>query len=107
MPGYRPAPPWGRSAYNVTVPQLSCFPSSHNSRLLHIYLKFLGIVEVNLQLLQGSGMMSRVFISYRRADSAAWANDLNRHLGMRYGEDLIFQDVEDIQPGDNWFETIR
>jgi tetratricopeptide (TPR) repeat protein len=51
--------------------------------------------------------MSRVFISYRRADSAEWANDLNRRLGMRYGEDLIFQDVEDIQPGDNWLETIR
>ena len=51
--------------------------------------------------------MSTVFISYRRADSAAWANDLNRHLGMRYGEDLIFQDVDDIQPGDNWLETIH
>lgn len=51
--------------------------------------------------------MSRVFISYRRADSAEWAKDLNRRLGMRYGEDLIFQDVEDIQPGDNWLETIR
>ena len=51
--------------------------------------------------------MSRVFISYRRADSANWAKNLNRRLGMRYGEDLIFQDVEDIQPGDNWLETIR
>jgi tetratricopeptide (TPR) repeat protein len=51
--------------------------------------------------------MSRVFISYRRADSAEWANNLNRRLGMRYGEDLIFQDVEDIQPGDNWLETIK
>jgi tetratricopeptide (TPR) repeat protein len=51
--------------------------------------------------------MSRVFISYRRADSAAWANKLYRHLSMRFGEDLIFQDVDDIQPGDNWLETIR
>ena len=51
--------------------------------------------------------MSTVFISYRRADSVTWATDLYRHLSMRYGEDLIFQDVDDIQPGDNWLETIR
>ncbi len=51
--------------------------------------------------------MSRVFISYRRRDSADWANKLNRHLAMRYGKDLIFQDVEDIKPGSNWLESIR
>jgi len=51
--------------------------------------------------------MSKVFISYRRADSAEWANRLYRHLSMRFGEDLIFQDVDDIHPGANWLETIH
>ena len=41
--------------------------------------------------------MSKVFISYRRADSAEWAKRLYCHLSMRFGEDLIFQDVDDIQ----------
>ena len=51
--------------------------------------------------------MSSVFISYRRADSAEWASRLYRHLSMRFGADLIFQDVDDIHPGDNWLETIH
>lgn len=51
--------------------------------------------------------MSQVFISYRRADSHDWADRLNRQLSMRYGKDLVFQDVDDIGPGCNWLETIR
>lgn len=51
--------------------------------------------------------MSKVFISYRRTDSAAWAEKLNRHLTLRYGDDLVFQDVEDIKPGSNWLDTIK
>lgn len=50
--------------------------------------------------------MSRVFISYRRADSAQAANKLYRHLSMRFGKDLIFQDVDDIKPGDDFLEVI-
>ena len=51
--------------------------------------------------------MSQVFISYRRADSSKWANRLYNHLSMRYGKDLVFQDVDDIKAGDDWIETIR
>lgn len=51
--------------------------------------------------------MSRVFISYRRADSAEWAHRLARHVGMRYGNDLVFEDVDDIKPGLDYLETIR
>lgn len=54
-----------------------------------------------------SETMSRVFISYRRADSAQWANKLYRHLSMRFGKDLVFQDVDDIAGGDDFLETIR
>ena len=50
--------------------------------------------------------MSRVFISYRRADSAQWANNLYNHLWVRYGKDLVFQDV-DISPGTDFLKRIR
>lgn len=51
-------------------------------------------------------LMRKVFISYRRTDSAGWAKRLYAHLSMRFGKDLIFQDVEDIKFGRNWLETI-
>jgi hypothetical protein len=51
--------------------------------------------------------MSRVFISYRRADSVQAATKLYRHLSMRFGKDLIFQDVDDIKLGADFLETIR
>jgi hypothetical protein len=52
-------------------------------------------------------IMSRVFISYRRADSATWATRLYNHLSMRFGKDLIFHDVDSIKPGARWRETLR
>jgi TIR domain/Tetratricopeptide repeat len=51
--------------------------------------------------------MSGVFISYRRADSSRWANRLVDHLNMRFGKDLVFQDVEDIKLGDDFLQDIR
>jgi tetratricopeptide (TPR) repeat protein len=51
--------------------------------------------------------MSRIFISYRRADSARWANKLYGHLSMRFGKDLVFQDVDDIKGGEDFLEAIR
>lgn len=51
--------------------------------------------------------MSGVFISYRRADSSRWANRLFDHLSMRFGKDLVFQDVEDIKPGEDFLQDIR
>jgi tetratricopeptide (TPR) repeat protein len=50
---------------------------------------------------------SSVFISYRRADSAEWARRLNKHIGLRFGRDLVFQDVDDIEPGVAYQEKIR
>jgi len=51
--------------------------------------------------------MSKVFISYRRADSVESATKLYRHLSMRFGKDLVFQDVDDIKPGADFLETIH
>ena len=35
----------------------------------------------------------RIFLSYRREDSSAWAGRLRDALSARFGEDNIFQDV--------------
>jgi tetratricopeptide (TPR) repeat protein len=51
--------------------------------------------------------MSKIFISYRRQDSAKWSNKLYRSLWIRYGKDLVFQDVDDIEFGDDWLANIR
>jgi hypothetical protein len=48
-----------------------------------------------------------VFISYRRADSERWAVQLSRHIGHRFGHDLVFRDVEDIPPGTPWLRVIE
>ena len=50
--------------------------------------------------------MASVFISYRRSDSASWAGRLFDHLSMRFGKDLVFQDVETLAPGEVWFTKI-
>ncbi len=51
--------------------------------------------------------MPGVFISYRRADSAGWAGRLFDHLSNRYGNDLVFQDFDDIPPGQDFLEVIK
>jgi len=46
--------------------------------------------------------MPAVFLSYRRADSAAWCARLSDHLSLRFGDDIVFRDVDDLQPGMRW-----
>jgi hypothetical protein len=50
--------------------------------------------------------MPRVFVSYRRADSAAWCKKLSDHLSLRFGDDMVFRDVDDLQPGMRWRREI-
>jgi tetratricopeptide (TPR) repeat protein len=50
--------------------------------------------------------LSKVFISYRREDSAAYAGRLCDHLTPLLGKSSVFMDVEDIQPGQNFAQTI-
>jgi hypothetical protein len=47
-----------------------------------------------------------VFISYRRADSAAWAAKLAEHIGFRFGHDLVFRDIDDIAFGADFRHVI-
>ncbi len=50
--------------------------------------------------------MSGIFMSYRRADSERWCRRLCDHLTLRFGEDLVFRDVDDLAPGVEWAQAI-
>ncbi len=51
-------------------------------------------------------MAERIFISYRRGDSAGYAGRLQGDLSRRYSEEHVFRDVE-IPPGDDFAEHIN
>jgi hypothetical protein len=51
--------------------------------------------------------MSRIFISYRRADSAGYAGRLYDRLSQRFGQDRIFIDIDTIEPGLDFVEVIE
>ena len=51
--------------------------------------------------------MSRLVISYRREDSAAYAGRLSDHLVEDLGDDVVFLDIDDIPPGSDFVEVIE
>ena len=50
--------------------------------------------------------MAGVFLSYRRSDSGGWAGRLRDHLALRYGEDGVWQDVDDLTVGSDYLPQI-
>ncbi len=50
--------------------------------------------------------MTGVFISYRRSDTAGWAGRLADHLKSAFGDERVFIDVSDIDPGDDFEHAI-
>ena len=51
--------------------------------------------------------MSRIFISYRRDDSAGYAGRLHDHLCQHFGQGQTFMDIDTIEPGVDFVETIE
>jgi hypothetical protein len=49
----------------------------------------------------------KVFISYRRQDSAAWAGRLFDALSSRYGTQQIFLDAANVRVGEDWRRYIE
>jgi hypothetical protein len=49
----------------------------------------------------------RIFLSYRREDSSAWAGRLHDALSARFGERNIFQDVTAVGPGEDFTAAIH
>jgi len=50
--------------------------------------------------------MARIFISYRRTDGGGWAGRLNDHLALRFGSNVVWQDVEDLTIGKDYLPQI-
>ena len=50
--------------------------------------------------------MAGVFLSYRRNDSGGWAGRLRDHLALRYGEDRVWQDVDNLTVGADYLPQI-
>jgi hypothetical protein len=50
--------------------------------------------------------MATIFVSYRREDASGHAGRLVDRLTARFGEDRVFMDVQDIQPGDRFGQSI-
>jgi predicted ATPase/class 3 adenylate cyclase len=55
----------------------------------------------------GLAVPHRVFLSYRRTDTAGYAGRLNEDLRRRLGSDNVFIDVENIQPGANFEDVLK
>jgi hypothetical protein len=51
--------------------------------------------------------MSPIFINYRRLDTAPYAGRLYDRLVLDLGRDLVFMDIDKIDPGDDWIEVIE
>ena len=51
--------------------------------------------------------MTRVFISYRRDDSAAYAGRLYDRLTAHFGQGQVFMDIDQIEPGEDFVEAIQ
>ena len=52
------------------------------------------------------GSQGRIFISYRRQETAWPARQLYEVLVARFGAESVFKDVNDIEPGDDFVERI-
>jgi TIR domain len=51
--------------------------------------------------------VARIFLSYRRDDSAGHAHRLYDWLSARFGEDSVFMDLVAIEPGENFAAAIQ
>jgi len=51
--------------------------------------------------------MPRIFISYRRADSAPYAGRIYDRLVNQFGGDSVFMDVDSIRPGLDFVHTVE
>lgn len=51
--------------------------------------------------------MAKIFINYRREDSEPYAGRLYDRLMPHFGEDHVFRDIDQIEPGEDFVEVIN
>ncbi len=49
----------------------------------------------------------RIFLSYRREDSSGYAGRLFDHIKNHFGEDRVFMDISNIEPGTDFVDSIE
>jgi len=52
-------------------------------------------------------MKAKLFINYRREDTAPYAGRLYDRLIAHFGEDQVFIDIDQIEPGEDFVEVIN
>jgi TIR domain len=52
-------------------------------------------------------MNAKLFINYRREDTAPYAGRLYDRLTAHFGEDQVFIDIDQIEPGEDFVEAIN
>jgi TIR domain len=52
-------------------------------------------------------MNAKVFINYRREDTAPYAGRLYDRLTAHFGEGQVFIDIDQIEPGEDFVEAIN
>ncbi len=52
-------------------------------------------------------MSGQIFISYRREDSSAWARLVYTSLFQHFSQNKIFMDVDNLDPGVDFFDAIE
>ncbi len=57
--------------------------------------------------METGGSFHRIFISYRRDDTAGHAGHLYEDLVAQFGADSVFMDIETIEPGADFTERLR
>ena len=50
---------------------------------------------------------TKIFVSYRRGDTAGFVHRLYEDLARKYGREAVFMDLDDIEPGKPFPEEIR
>src|SRR5215475_7597368 len=56
----------------------------------------------------GNGHVAKIFVSYRRNDTAAgYVQRLQDRLARRFGKKSVFLDIRDVVPAENFVEAIR
>ncbi|MBK7493360.1 MAG: toll/interleukin-1 receptor domain-containing protein [Nitrosomonas sp.] len=51
--------------------------------------------------------MAKIFINYRRKDSAPYAGRLYDRLASHFGHDHVFMDIDQIEPGEVFDQVIQ
>lgn len=103
----------GQMARRLAAVSLAEFdPAAHTVKFPELVLAFFQSLELRQRRAEStrvvaSGPKSKVFISYRREDSAGYAGRLYDRLAAQFGLDRVFMDIDTIGPGEDFREVLE